>query len=111
MTVFLLLLGAGVLSWMMRLAFIVLLPASRLPQRARRFLDHGVVAIPAALVATRLAGSGGLSALVVPSPALLALLVSGVVAWRTEHLAGTVAAGAGAFWLLGLAWGHLPGPG
>jgi branched-subunit amino acid transport protein len=111
MTVLLLLLGAGVLSWMMRLAFITLLPASKLPPRARRFLDHGVVAIPAALVATSLAGPGGASALVVPSPTLLALLVSGVVAWRTEHLAGTVAAGVAAFWLIGLAWAHLPLPG
>jgi branched-subunit amino acid transport protein len=111
MTVLLLMLGAGVISWMMRLAFIALLPASKLPGGVRRLLDHGVVAIPAALVATSLAGQGGASALVVPSPALLALVVAGVVAWRTEHLAGTVAAGVGAFWVIDLAWLHLPLPG
>jgi branched-subunit amino acid transport protein len=108
MTVLLALAAAGALSGVLRVAFITLLPASKLPEGARHILDQGVVATPAALVATSLAGQGGASALVVPSPALLSLMVSGVVAWRTGHLAWTVAAGVGALWAIDLAWTRLP---
>jgi branched-subunit amino acid transport protein len=111
MTAFLVLFAAGAVSWLLRVLFITLVPASRLPAGLRSALEHGGAAVPAALIATALAHQGGPAALVVPSPALLALVASGAVAWWTRQLAATVAAGVAAFWLLGLAWPYLPAVG
>jgi branched-subunit amino acid transport protein len=63
--------GAGLVSWVLRVLFIVLVPARRLPPRVRRALPHTGPAALAALLATGLArsGSGGGS----PVAVLLAL--------------------------------------
>jgi branched-subunit amino acid transport protein len=104
MTAFLILAAAGALSWGLRVLFVTVVPASRLPSGLRRALEHGGAAVPAALVATALAGQGGAVAAITPSPMLVALLASGLTAARTRSLGWTVTVGVGAFWLLNMVW-------
>jgi branched-subunit amino acid transport protein len=107
MTVFAVLVAAGLLSWALRVALITVVPASRLPTRVRAALDHVGPAVLAALLAAGLTRDGGVLALASPAPALLALLVSAGVAWRTKRLAASVGGAMGAFWLLSLLWARL----
>ena len=86
-------LSAGaVATWLLRVSFINLLPADRLPAVLRRTLRHAGPAALGALVVTSLAGSGGPAALVVPSAPHLALIVAGLVAWRVRNLVAPMAA-------------------
>ena len=74
-----------------------LLVRMRLPPFWLRFLHFVPIAVFAALVAPSLEGSRGESGIRVTAAAL-----AGVVAWRTRHLAATIAVGLAAFWLLRL---------
>jgi branched-subunit amino acid transport protein len=92
MTVLLALSGGALTTWLLRISFITLLPADRLPPRLRRSLRHAGPAVLGALVVTGLAGHGDAAALLVPSARHLALLVAGLVAWRFRNLAAPIAA-------------------
>jgi branched-subunit amino acid transport protein len=100
MSAALVLTGAGLVSWVLRVLFIVLVPARRLPPRVHRALPYTGPAALAALLATGLArsGSGGGS----PPAVLLALLAAALVARRTRSLLLATGAGVGAFALLTL---------
>jgi branched-subunit amino acid transport protein len=74
-----------------------LLVRMRLPPFWLRFLHFVPIAVFAALVAPSLEGSRGEGGIRVTAAAL-----AGVVAWRTRHLAATIAIGLAAFWLLRL---------
>jgi branched-subunit amino acid transport protein len=45
------LLASSVVTWLLRVGFIVIVPARRLPEGLRRVLDHAAVAALAALLA------------------------------------------------------------
>jgi branched-subunit amino acid transport protein len=92
--------GAGLVSWVLRVLFIVLVPARRLPPPVHRALAHTGPAALAALLATDLAQSGfdGGS----PVALLLALLAAALVARRTRSLLLATGAGIGASVLLTL---------
>jgi branched-subunit amino acid transport protein len=92
--------AAGLASWVLRIFFITLICPARLPAAVRAALPHVGPAVLAALIATSLVRGGGATALVVPSPRLLALVVAGVVAWRVRSLVATTAAALASFWLL-----------
>lgn len=97
----LLMLTAGVLiTWGLRVVFITVVPAGRMPRRVQRALDDVAPAVMAAIVAVQLAGGDG--GLGVPPIEAGAALVGGAVAWRTGNLGLTVVAGVAAFGLLGL---------
>lgn len=91
MTPVLVLLLAAVATWLLRIAFITLVPAGRLPERVRRSLDDVAPAVMAALVVTHLAHGEGVAGLALAD--VLAVLVASLVAWRTRQLAATVVAG------------------
>ena len=74
-----------------------LLVRMRLPPFWLRFLHFVPIAVFAALVAPSLEGSRGEGGIRVTAAAL-----ASVVAWRTRHLAATIAVGLAAFWLLRL---------
>lgn len=105
MTALVVLVAAAAVTWLLRVLFIAVVPASRLPAALQRVLAHTGTVVMAALVATELGRSGGVSALVVPSVPLLSLAAAGAVAWRTRHLAasvGVAVAVAGGLSLLGV---------
>jgi branched-subunit amino acid transport protein len=74
-----------------------LLVRMRLPPFWLRFLHFVPIAVFAALVTPSLEGSRGEGDIRLVAAALAAL-----VAWRTRHLALTIAVGMAAFWLLRL---------
>lgn len=94
------LLLAALVTWALRVSFIALVPAARLPARVHRALDDVAPAVMAAIVVTHLAHGEGFGGLV-PSD-LAAAGAAAVVAWRTGHLAGTVLTGVVAAGLLRL---------
>jgi branched-subunit amino acid transport protein len=95
------LLLASVVTWLLRVGFITLVPAERLPERVRSGLADVGPAVVAALLVTYLAHGQGARGLVLSD--VLATLVAAGVAWRTRSLATTVVVGvvaAGALRLL-----------
>jgi len=90
--------GAGV-SWLMRVAFVTIVPSSKLPAGARRALDVVGPAAMAALLVTELAQQ--LRAGTHPGPVLGAAAVTGLVAWRWRNATLTVVVGILSFWVLG----------
>lgn len=86
-------LSAGALAtWLLRVGFITLLPADRLPVRLQRALRYVGPAVLAALVVSSLAGRAGPPALVQPSAQHLALLAAALVALRIRNLAAPLGA-------------------
>jgi branched-subunit amino acid transport protein len=85
------LLACAGLTWVLRVALIAAVPADRLPERVREALPDVGPAVLAALIVGSLVHGGGLLALVMPTPAHLALLAAGAVAWRFRSLAAPMA--------------------
>jgi branched-subunit amino acid transport protein len=100
MTATIVLLLAAATTWVLRIAFIALVPAARLPDRVHAALDDVAPAVMAALLVSSLAHGRGIPGLV-PSDVAAALLAA-AVAWRTRHLAATVVVGVVAAGLLRL---------
>lgn len=98
MTVLLALLAVAAVSWLFRISFTALLTGDRLPPSVRSRLDAVSPAAFAALLAAHLADT---PAVELPAVAV-AVVVAGIVAWRTRsHLAAVLAAG-GAWGVLAL---------
>ena len=87
------LLAAGVVSWVLRVAAITLLPAARLPAAARRLLDHAAPAAIAAMVGAGIAGGAALPDLAPRLPLLVGAAVAATIAWRRRGLVLPVVAG------------------
>jgi branched-subunit amino acid transport protein len=81
----------AVATWLLRVAFIALLPADRLPGAAHRALRYAGPAVLGAMVVTSLIGSDDMAALA-PSARHLALLAAALVAWRVRNLAAPIIA-------------------
>jgi branched-subunit amino acid transport protein len=92
------LLASSVVTWLLRVGFIVIFPARRLPTGFRRILDHAAVAALAALLATALTRDGGPGWLLTPSPVHVAAVVAGLVAWRTGRMGLTVVVAVTVLW-------------
>lgn len=96
------LLAASLVSWLLRVGFIAIVPARRLPDGVRRVLDSTAVAALAALLATALTRGIGTSGHGPVPPVLVAAAIAAVVAWRTRRMGLTVAVAVAALWLLHL---------
>jgi branched-subunit amino acid transport protein len=78
-------------TWLLRVAFIVMLPAERLPARVRRVLDDAGPVVLAAMAA-HVAVAGHASGLHL-APMAVGGAAAALVAWRTTNFLGTVLAG------------------
>ena len=107
-TVWLAILVIGVATFALRFSFIYLFGrVDEVPPRVRRALRFVPPAVLAALVAPALVTIDpdvGLAASLMDER-LAAGLVAGGVAWRTDNLFLTIAAGMGALWLLRFGFG------
>ena len=83
--------ACAVATSLLRVAFITLLPADRLPGAAHRALRYAGPAVLGAMVVTSLIGPDGLAALA-PSARHLALLAAALAAWRVRNLAAPIIA-------------------
>ncbi len=99
MTAFFFFVAGAWISWLMRAAFITIVPSSRLTGRARRALEVVGPAAMAALLATELAQQlrSGTNA----TPTFGAAALTGFVAWRWRNPTLTVVVGILSFWILG----------
>jgi branched-subunit amino acid transport protein len=79
-------------TWLLRVSFITVFPADRLPARVRRPLPHVGPAALAALIVSGLAGPGGPAAVFTPAAEHIALLAAGLVAWRFRNLVAPIVA-------------------
>ena len=99
-TLWLVILAAGVGTFAIRLSFIALFGRLDVPEGVERALRFVPAAVLAALVAPQFVLADGSVALSPANPRLLAGAVAATVAWHTEDIAATLAAGMGALWLL-----------
>ena len=99
-TVWLVILGGLLGTYLTRLSFILLVPADRLP----RVLHHGLKYIPpavlSAILVPELVIRDGSLDLTLSNHRLLAGILAALVAWRLKNTWLTIAAGMLALWLL-----------
>jgi branched-subunit amino acid transport protein len=94
------LVAAGLVSWLLRIAAITLWPAPRLPAAVHRVLTHAAPAAIAAVLGAGIAGGAALPDLAVRAPVLVGALVTAGLAWWRRGLVLPVVAGLLAAWAL-----------
>jgi len=94
------LLAAGVVSWLLRIAAITLWPAPRLPAAVHRVLAHAAPAAIAAMLGAGIAGGAAVPDLASRAPVLVGALVTAGLAWWRRGLVLPVVAGLLAAWAL-----------
>jgi len=103
-SIWLLIVGVGIVSLLLRASSLVLLRGKRLPEHLTSSLGLVPAAVLAALIAPDLVYSPATGAFALISPRLVAGLMAAGVAWRTRNVLGTLVVGLGllvAFQLLG----------
>jgi branched-subunit amino acid transport protein len=80
--------------WGFRILFIVLVPAHRLPAVVKRALGFLAPSVLAALVAVETSGAAQTGSPAVGAYVVAAVLLMGLVSWRTRSLLWTIAVGA-----------------
>jgi branched-subunit amino acid transport protein len=91
--VWLTIVAAGVLTFLTRLSFIVLLGRWQPPEILRRALRYVPPAVLSAIIFPELMMQNGQMAWTLNNPRLLAGLVAGLVGWGTRNVFLTIAAG------------------
>ena len=92
--------GGLIVTYLIRLSFILLIPFDRFPERVRRGLRFVPPAVLAALITPELLRPGGVWGLSLGNERLLAGLVAIIVAWRTKNTWLTILIGMIALWIL-----------
>ena len=100
MTLWLTILGMGLITYAIRLSLIVLLERVEIPGRVRQALRFVPLAVLSAIVAPEMLRPGGQLNLSLGNARLLAGVVAMLVAWRSKNVLLTIAAGMGALWVL-----------
>jgi branched-subunit amino acid transport protein len=95
----LILLAAGVVTWLMRASFIIVGSGAELPAVAERLIAHTRPAILAALVTSAVLAQGGGDAQHVPLAWLIATVVTAIAARWRGNLGLSGAAGLATLWL------------
>jgi len=100
MTLWLTVLGMGIITYLIRLSLIVLLERVAVTAVVRRALDFVPTAVLSAIIFPEMLQPGGHLDLSLGNLRLLAGLASMMVAWRTKNVLWTIAAGMAVLWLL-----------
>ena len=101
MTAFAILAAGGAVTWLIRVAFINVVPSSRLPSIALRAVEGVGPAARAALIATELSQHVRVEGTGEGAASFGAAVVAAAIAWRTKKPALTVVVGIITFWLFG----------
>ena len=83
----------GAATWMLRIAFITLVPHTHIPPALTRSLRHAAPAAFGALVAVSVHGAATGNSQIAGWPVVAATAITLVVALRTRHLLFTLATG------------------
>jgi len=100
MTLWLIIIGMGMITYAIRLSLIVLLGRVGVPvivQRALRFVPPAVLS---AIIFPELLRPGGTLDISPGNARLIAGVVAALVAWRTKNVILTIAVGMAALWIL-----------
>ena len=100
MTLWLTMLGMGMVTYAIRLSFILLLGRVEIPARIRQALRFVPPAVLSAIIFPELLRPQGRLDLSPGNVRLLAGLLAALVAWRTKNILLTIAVGMGALWIL-----------
>ena len=99
-TLWLAMIGLGLLTFLTRLSFIALLHRWQAPLIVRRALRFVPVAVLTAIIIPELVLPNGVLDIQPANPRLLAGLLAAFVAWKTRNVIWTILAGMAFFWLL-----------
>ena len=101
LTIWLLILAVGAITYTARLSFIALFARRRMPPLLAEALKHVPVAMLTAIVVpAAVFVPAGVLRLDFGNPKLVAALVAGAVAWWTKSAVSTIVVGMGVLWLL-----------
>jgi branched-subunit amino acid transport protein len=92
--------AAGLLTYAIRLSFIVLIGDGEVPSRVQQALRFVPPAVLTAIIFPELLMPGGVLEISLSNSRLLAGLLATVVAWRTKNAVLTVVVGMAVLWIL-----------
>lgn len=98
MNVWLMIVCIGILTFALRLSFLVLFGRGEIPAWLRRALRFVPASVLAAIVAPDLLLQGGVLSLT--SPRLIAGIIAAIIAWRTRSAPLTLGVGMVSLWIL-----------
>jgi branched-subunit amino acid transport protein len=98
--IWLTLLGAGVVTFIIRLSFIALLGNAQVPDAVRRALRFVPPAVLSAIIFPEVLQPGGHFDLSLTNARLWAGVLAALVAWRTKNILLTIAVGMAVMWLV-----------
>ena len=90
--------GSGIISFIIRFAPIALLARMEMPPALKRALIYVPPAVMTAIIAPALFFPGGAPTIVFDTPRLVAASLAALVAWRTRSVLWTVLVGMCALW-------------
>lgn len=99
-TVWLVILGGLLGTYLTRLSFILLIPADRVPRVLHRGLKYIPPAVLSAILLPELVIRDGALDLALSNHRLVAGIIAALVAWRLKNTWLTIASGMVALWLL-----------
>lgn len=105
MNLWLTIFGMGLLTYAVRLSFIVLGERGQVSPVFQRGLKYVPTAVLSAIILPELLQPGGTLDISLGNARLLAGLIAALVAWRTKSILWTIGVGMGALWLLQLVIG------
>lgn len=100
MTIWFLICTIALITVLERASFIVLLSKWQMPAWLVRALKFVPVAVFPALIAPLVLKTNGAWDFALTNPKLIAVAVAAAVSWQTRNMAGTLAAGMAALWLM-----------
>ena len=100
MTIWLIMIGLAIGTFLIRLSFIQLLGQREMPPLLARSLRFIPASILSALVVPQILTRNNALQISFANPQLLAGIVAGLVAWRTRNVVLTVVSGMVVLWLL-----------
>ncbi|HVK55476.1 MAG TPA: AzlD domain-containing protein [Burkholderiales bacterium] len=100
MNIWMIIVGAGLITFVMRLSFIYLHGKTSFPAWFHRSLRYVPVAVVAAIVLPGIAMQSGVLDVSLNNPRLLAGIIAGLVAWWTGNAIAVLVVGMSALWVL-----------
>jgi len=100
MTIWVVILAAGVLTYTTRLSFILLFEKLNLPDWVKRALRFVPPTVMSAIILPELLMDNGVLRLVPVNPRLVAGAIAVLIAWRTRNVLLTILSGMITLWLL-----------
>lgn len=100
MILWLTIIGMGIVTYAIRLSFILLLERMEIPWRVRQALRFVPPAVLSAIVFPELLRPKGALDISLGNLRLIAGLLAALVAWRTKNILWAIAAGMAALWIL-----------